>query len=186
MAKILYVRCSTTNQSELRQIQEADNYDKVYVDKCSGKSIERPALTEMLDFIRSGDEIECWELSRLGRSTFDLLSLTKKILAKNVSIRFIKENLYFRPDTQDPVATLTFEIFCAFANFERSVINQRCAEGRAIAKANGVYKGSKKHLNTAQIEELRELAKNKEAWNPTTLAKRYNICRSSVYNYLKA
>ena len=68
MAKILYVRVSTITQNEDRQVQEADNYDKVFLDKCSGKDVNRPALQEMLSYVREGDEVYVHELSRLGRN----------------------------------------------------------------------------------------------------------------------
>ncbi len=186
MVKILYVRVSTITQNEDRQVQEADNYDKVFLDKCSGKDVNTPALQEMPSYVRDGDEVYVHELSRLGRNTFDLLKLVRTLLDKSVSVHFIKENLHFNPDKADPVSNMTFEIFSAVASFERQLINQRCQEGRVLAKAAGKYKGSKKHLSNEQIAELKELvAQNRKVWTPTALAKRYSICRASVYNYLK-
>ena len=54
----------------------------------------------------------------------------------------------------------------------------------AIAKANGKFKGTKKRLTAAQIQELKELAQNRIVWPISELMKRYSISRASVYNYL--
>lgn len=186
MAKVFYARTSTVIQHEDRQLTDKDQYDRIFLDKCSGKDVNRPALQEMIAYIREGDELYVHELSRLGRNTFDLLSLVKQILNKGVTITFLKEHMFFSPDKTDAMSQMTLEIFSAVATFERNLINQRCQEGRILAKLNHKYKGSKKHLSIEQIQELRDLAKNKEVWTPTSLAKRYNICRSSVYNYLKS
>ena len=185
MAKVLYTRVSTVQQHLDRQLTDSDQYDMVFMDKCSGKDTNRPQLQEMLNYIRSGDSLYVHELSRLGRNTFDLISLVRTILDKNVDIKFIKENLHFKPGNNDPISNLMLEVFSSVYQFERTLILERTKEGITLAKANGKYKGTKKHLNQYQIEELKDLAKNKTAWSISALCKRYNICRASVYNYLK-
>ncbi len=185
MAKILYARVSTVQQNLDRQLTDSDQYDMIFMDKCSGKDTNRPKLQEMLNYIRSGDSLHVHELSRLGRSTFDLISLVRTILDKNVDIHFLKENLHFKPGNQDHISNLILEVFSSIYQFERTLILERTKEGIALAKSQGKYKGTKKHLTKPQIEELKELAKNKLAWPVSALCKRYNICRASVYNYLK-
>ncbi len=185
MAKVLYARVSTAQQHLDRQLIDSEQYDKIFIDKCSGKDTNRPQLQEMLNYLHEFDSLAVHELSRLGRNTFDLISLVKTILDKNVDIFFIKENLHFKPGNQDPISNLVLEVFSSIYSFERTLILERTREGRELAKAQGKYKGTKKHLNQAQIEELKDLAKNKAAWPVSTLCKRYNICRASVYNYLK-
>ena len=185
MAKVLYTRVSSIHQNLDRQLQEADTYDKVFEDKCSGKNTNRPALQEMLSFVRSGDSLYSHELSRLARNTFDLIDLVNKLLDKGVSVHFLKENLHFSPDKEDSHSRFLLQIFGAVAEFERNLISQRRSEGIFLAKQAGKFKGTKKRLSPAQVQELKEYAQNKAAWTPTALAKRYNICRASVYNYLK-
>lgn len=186
MVKILYARVSSIGQNLDRQIQNSEQYDKVFEDKCSGKDTNRPALQEMLGYIREGDNVFCHELSRLARNTFDLIDLVNKILAKGASVHFIKENLNFYPDKSDATSRLMLSIFGSVAEFERNLIKERQKEGVFLAKKNGRYKGTKKHLTDAQIQELKELAQNKQAWTVKKLMERYNISRASVYNYLKA
>ena len=185
MAKVLYARVSTIQQHLDRQLTDSDKYDMVFMDKCSGKDTNRPKLQEMLNYLHPQDSLFIHEMSRLGRNTFDLISLVRTILDKNVEIHFLKENLHFKPGHSDPISNLMLQIFSSVYAFERSLILERTKEGIALAKAQGKYKGTKKHLSKAQIEELKDLAKNKLAWPVATLCKRYNICRASVYNYLK-
>ncbi|MBD5401001.1 recombinase family protein [bacterium] len=186
MVKILYARVSSIGQNLDRQIQNAEQYDKVFEDKCSGKDTNRPALQEMLGYIREGDNVFCHEMSRLARNNFDLIDLVNKILSKGASVHFIKENLNFYPDKSDPISQLMLGVLAAISQFNRNLINERQKEGVLIAKLNGRYKGTKKHLTNAQIQELKELAQNKQAWPVKKLMERYNISRASVYNYLKA
>jgi DNA invertase Pin-like site-specific DNA recombinase len=187
MAKVLYVRVSSaTGQNIDRQIQDADDYDKVFVDKCSGKNVDRPQLKNMLEFVREGDSVFAHELSRLARNTFDLIDLVNKMLDKKISVHFLKENLHFTPNKEDATSTLMLTIFGAIAQFERQIIRSRADEGIYLAKLAGKFKGGKKRLSTAQITELKELSQNREVWPISQLQKRYNLSRGSVYNYLKS
>jgi DNA invertase Pin-like site-specific DNA recombinase len=185
MAKVLYARVSSISQNLDRQVQEADTYNKVFQDKCSGKDTLRPALAQMIEFVREGDSVYAHELSRLARNTFDLIDLVRKLLSKGVSVHFIKENLHFSPNKEDATSTLMLTILGSIGQFERDLIRTRQLEGIAIRKAAKGYPGKSKRLTPEQVKELKELAKNKEAWPTKELSKRYNICRASVYNYLK-
>lgn len=72
-----YVRVSTQEQNEQRQfiaLQEK-NVDKIFTDKASGKNTDRTALKEMLSFVRDGDIVITESISRIARSTRDLLSM---------------------------------------------------------------------------------------------------------------
>ena len=72
-----YVRVSTVDQNEARQVEALKKYDieKWYSEKVSGKDLNRPKLQEMLDFVREGDTIFIHDFSRISRSVKDLLSL---------------------------------------------------------------------------------------------------------------
>ena len=77
--KFLYARCSTKEQNEARQLEYAHELglkdNQIFIDKASGKNANRPALKDMLSHLREGDEVYITELSRLGRSTKDLIDL---------------------------------------------------------------------------------------------------------------
>lgn len=136
-----YCRVSTTEQQTTRQELQMERLgvDKIFIDKCSGKNTDRPALKEMLAFVREGDVVVVESISRLARNTKDLLSLVDKF--KELGVDFIsqKENI----DTNTTAGHFMLTVFGAIAELERDFILQRQREGIAIAKANGVYKGRK-------------------------------------------
>ena len=131
--KIGYVRVSTVEQHEERQIielKEKANVERIYKDKLSGKNTERPQLRAMIDFAREGDTIYVSEFSRLARSTKDLLNIIQDLREKGVQVISLKENF----DTSTPAGELAMTVFAAIATFERKIMLQRQAEGIAVAK----------------------------------------------------
>jgi len=113
--------------------------DRFYKEKVSGKNIkDRPELQKMMDYVREGGVVYVESISRFGRSLQDLLTLINQLNDKGVQFKSLKEGDI---DTTTPTGKLVFSIFASLAEFERDTIKQRQAEGIAIAKANGVYKG---------------------------------------------
>ena len=140
--RVAYVRVSTEEQNEERQKEALKKFDieKWFEEKVSGKDTNRPKLQEMLDYVREGDVIYVHDLSRLARSTFDLLTISKTLQKKGVDLVSNKEAV----DTTTPAGRLLFTMIGAIAEFERDVILERQREGIALAKKEGKYKGRKK------------------------------------------
>ena len=139
--KIGYVRVSTEEQNVARQdvIMKQLNVERVFIDKVSGKNTNRPALQEMLQFIREGDILVVESYSRLARSTVDLLKIVEELNGRNIGFISHKEKI----DTTTPHGRLMLTIFAGIYQFERECMLQRQKEGIAIAKAEGKYKGRK-------------------------------------------
>lgn len=139
--KVGYVRCSTEEQNEERQIMmmEEQNTGKIYMDKASGKNTNRPEFKKMMEFVREGDIIVVESISRIARNTSDLLSIVAKLEDKGVEFVSLKENI----DTSTPQGRFMLTVFGALAELERDSILERQREGIAIAKAQGKYKGRK-------------------------------------------
>lgn len=139
MAIIGYVRVSTQEQNEDRQLTIMEQYKatKVFTEKISGKNTDRPQLKKMLEYVREGDTLVIESYSRLARSTKDLINLVEQLKSKGVNLISTKENI----DTSTPQGRLMFTIFAGLAEFERECTLQRQAEGIAEAKKRGVYKG---------------------------------------------
>ena len=133
MARIKYIRVSTREQNTARQEIDANHYDKVYIEKQSGKDTNRPELQAMLEYIREGDVVEVESYSRLARNTQDLLSIVSEFDKKKVAFISQKEKI----DTSTPHGRLMLTIFAGLAQFERECLLERQAEGIAIAKAQG-------------------------------------------------
>ena len=141
MANIGYVRVSTVEQNEQRQIEalEKHSIDKWFIEKVSGKDTNRPQFQAMLDYSREGDTIYIHDFSRLARSTADLLGIVDKLKAKGIHLVSNKENL----DTNTPTGKLMLTMIAAINEFERSNMLERQREGIAIAVREGKYKDVK-------------------------------------------
>jgi DNA invertase Pin-like site-specific DNA recombinase len=138
---IAYVRVSSIDQNEARQIESLEKYgiERWYTEKISGKDANRPKLQEMLEYVRDGDTIHIHDLSRLARSTADLLVIVDLLAKKGVHLVSNKENI----DSSTPTGKLMLTMIGAINEFERTNILERTREGIAIAKREGVYKGRK-------------------------------------------
>ena len=175
-----YIRVSTTSQNADRQLDGIE-VDKTFIDHASGKTTNRPELVAMLDYARDGDTIIVHSMDRMARNLDDLRSLVNQLTGNGIRIQFIKEGLTF--GSQDSAtSTLLLSVMGAFAEFERSLIAERQAEGIAAAKTRGVYKGRKPSLTADQQAELVAAASNGVA--KTELAERFGVSRQTVYRIL--
>ena len=136
-----YARVSTEEQNEARQLESFRTFrepiSKTFIDKCSGKNMNRPQLKAMLDYVREGDVVVVSDFSRLARSTRDMLQIVQELSDKGVGLISMKENL----DTDTPQGKFMLTVFAALAELERATILQRQREGIEIAKTKGKYKG---------------------------------------------
>lgn len=180
-----YVRVSSLDQNPERQLEElkAMQVEKIFMDKLSGKNVERPELQNMLNFVREGDTLVVHSLDRLARNLSDLLTMVQDLTGRGVSVRFLNERLDFDAGKESsPMAKLMLSMVGAFAEFERSMIKRRQAEGIALAKARGVYKGRQRSVTDAQIEEIRAMMK---IGVPLSVAvRKVGISRTTAYKYL--
>lgn len=181
--KIGYIRVSTVEQNEGRQVKDLQataGVEKVFMDKLSGKDTNRPQFNAMLEFVREGDTVVVSSYDRLARSTADLLSTIETLKAKGVTVISMKENF----DTSTPQGKLMLTFFAGIATFERELMLQRQKEGIAIAKAEGKYKGRAKIERPSDWTELKTQYLRREL-TATELAKRCNVSRPVVYKWLK-
>jgi DNA invertase Pin-like site-specific DNA recombinase len=139
--KIAYVRVSTIEQNEARQVEALKKFEieKWFTEKVSAKDTNRPQLMSMLEFAREGDTIYVHDFSRLARSTSDLLKVVEKLNEKKINLTSVKENI----DSTTPTGKLMLTMIGAINEFERANLLERQREGIAIAKKEGVYKGRK-------------------------------------------
>ncbi|HIJ96954.1 MAG TPA: recombinase family protein [Desulfuromonadales bacterium] len=179
--KIGYIRVSSAEQNTERQL-EGVTLDRVFTDKVSGKDVNRPALTEMLTFIRQGDHVIVHSLDRLARNLDDLRRIVSDLVTRGISVEFIKEKLTFTGD-DSPIAILLLSVMGAFAEFERSLIRERQIEGIAIAKQAGLYNGRKRDMTDDRIAEIRQRAATGE--KKAVIARDMKISRETLYKYLQ-
>lgn len=139
--KLGYVRVSTEEQNEARQIEALVNMgierSNIYIDKQSGKDANRPQLKYLLNYVRHGDIVYTESISRIARNTKDLLSIIEELQKKNVHFVSKKEAI----DTTTPTGKFMLTVFGAMAELERESILERQREGIEIAKRAGKYTG---------------------------------------------
>lgn len=168
---VIYARVSSTNdrQDTGRQIKDLENYAKsqnieivkIYEEHISGaKRIEeRQALTECLEYCtkKSVDFLLLSELSRLGRSTLQVLRSLEILHEAKVSVYIQNLGLYtLQPDGKvNPIASIMVTVLAEMANIERNNIQYRLNSGRANYIANGGKLGRRKG-STKSEEKLKE------------------------------
>jgi DNA invertase Pin-like site-specific DNA recombinase len=179
MAKVGYRRVSTIEQCLDRQ--ELGQCERVFEEKASASSSNRPALADMMAWVRDGDEEVVWSIDRLARDLRDLENIIKQLNEKGVQVSFLSEALSFSADAEDALSRLQLQMMGAFAQFERSIIRKRQAEGIAKAKARGVYKGRKRKIDGDRVRELKE-----RGMGASAIARELSIARASVYRALAA
>ena len=180
--RIGYIRVSTVEQNTQRQLADVP-LDKVFEEKISGASKQRPALASLIDYAREGDEVLVHSLDRLGRNLGELQEIVETLNAKGVILNCVKENLVFHPNINNPMNMLFFQILGALAEFERERILERQAEGIAIAKKKGVYKGRKPSLTPEQVALLHQRLESGDYKTKRALAKEFGISAPTLYRY---
>ena len=175
--RVSYQRVSTEEQNLERQ--EMDGCERVFSEKISGATKNRPSLQEMIEFVRSGDEVVVHSIDRLARDLRDLQSIISQLNEKGVAVSFLSEGLSFSGDKTDAFSTLQLQMMGAFAEFERNIIRKRQAEGIAKAKAKGVYKGRKKTIDSTQVKKMKS-----DGMTVADIARHLSISRVSVYRNL--
>ncbi|KFZ27378.1 MAG: DNA-invertase hin [Candidatus Izimaplasma bacterium HR2] len=177
-----YARVSTIDQNLDRQLKSLNDYGCkiIYKDKISGKSIIRPQLEAMILECKEGDTIVVSSLSRLGRSTKDLIDLSILFKERNIELVSLKESI----DTSSPSGKMMFGLLAVLYEFERDMNNIRVREGLAVAKARGVKLGRPKKKDVG-VKKALELYKEGEL-TTKEIIEQTGISKSMFFRRLKA
>lgn len=175
-----YARVSTEAQNLDRQLDALEHYgvDMIYNEKMSGTKKNRPELAKLLDRITEGDTVVVESLSRLGRSTKDLIELTEIFQSKGVNLVSLKESI----DTNSPTGKLLFTLMSAIAQFERDVIADRTREGLKAARARG-RTGGRPRADPEQVKKAVKLYKT-EQYSIKEIEELTGIKKSTLYRNL--
>ena len=179
--RIAYVRVSTVEQNEARQVEalEPHGIEKWFIEKVSGATLARPKLQEMVEFAREGDTIYIHDYTRMGRNMVDLLTLIESLQAKGEAVISLKEGF----DTSTPTGKLILSVLASIAEFERANLLERQREGIAIARRNGVYTGRKATV-IPDFERHVERLRNREV-TKAELCRELGIARPTLDRHLK-
>jgi DNA invertase Pin-like site-specific DNA recombinase len=156
--------------------------DKTFSEKFTGKTgSQREQLEAALNYIREGDIFVVTKLDRLARSVIDLANIAKLLEEKNVDLVVLDQQI----DTTTPSGRLLFYMISAIGEFERDMIMQRTAEGRAVAKARGVKFGRKSMLEEMTTAQRKQLVREFEQgdFSKEDLAIKYKVSRATIYRF---
>ncbi|MGF7173558.1 recombinase family protein [Azospirillum doebereinerae] len=178
MAVYGYARVSTTDQNLTVQEEalRTAGCDVIRTEKVSGTTRNgRAELETLLQFLRPGDTLMVTRVDRLARSIADLQDIVRELRAKGAALKATEQPI----DTSTAAGKAFLDMLGVFAEFETNIRKERQLEGIAKAKAEGVYKGRKPSINTAELMALKA-----EGLGATEIAKRLGIGRASVYRIL--
>ncbi|WP_285013735.1 recombinase family protein [Lactococcus garvieae] len=147
MSKVGYARVSSKEQNLDRQLDLLSDVSKIFADKISGRTAERPQLKAMLEYIREGDIVIVTELDRLGRNSKDLTTIMNEIQQKGATLEVL--NLPSMNGIEDEnlrrlINNLVIEIYKYQSEAEREKIRERQQQGIKLAKEKGKFKGGKR------------------------------------------
>ena len=173
-----YVRVSATDQNPARQLVAIGTVDRLFAEKISARTTDRPQLQAMLAYVRSGDLVRVKSPDRLARSTTDLLALVNQLKDKDVQVQFVDQPAL---NTDSPQGQFMLTILGAVAQLERASIRERQAEGIALARARGVYDRAPK-LSADQLELARQ--RIADGVPKAKIARDLHVSRQTLYTAL--
>lgn len=186
MAKIYgYARVSTEDQNLDRQIDALASAgvapENIYKEKISGTKRKRPELIRLLNDISEGDTLIISDLTRISRSSRDLLNIVDSIKQKNATIKSLKDE-WLDTTSDNPYNAFLLSVMSGLAQLERDLISQRTKEGLKSAKARGRYGGRPKG-RTEKSQTVLTLYKN--GVRVSEIATSCNISRTTVWRIIK-
>jgi DNA invertase Pin-like site-specific DNA recombinase len=161
-----------------RQRLTAANTLRIFEDVISGRTFERPGLTDLLAFARPGDIVCVVRLDRLGRSLRELLETVEQLKSRGIGLMSLEEKI----DTSSAAGELVFHVFGAIAHFERRLISERTKDGLNAAR----FKGKKLGRPAIEAEKLDAAMKLIHAGlRPKDAAHQVGVGRSTLYRELR-
>lgn len=175
-----YARVSTIDQNPRLQTDALRDAgcEKIYAEKSSTRSEQRPALAEALRYLRAGDTLVVWKLDRLARSLSQPIEAVDRLDAADIGFHSLTERL----DTTTPAGRALFQITGAFAEFERSLIRERTLAGLHAARAAGKTLGRPPALDPAQLKAARAMLRHPDL-TIREIAAQPGVSRTTLYRY---
>lgn len=179
-----YARVSTENQKLDRQLDMLIEYgvDKrnIYQEKITGTKSDRPQMNKMIEDLQEGDIVVIADLTRVSRSTRDLLTIVDKIKNKGASIKSIKDT-WLDTTSDNPYNQFLLTVMSSMSQLERDLISSRVKDGLKSAKARGRNGGRPSERN--EKSDLVEML-HKENYKIVDIVKKTGLSRSTVYRVL--
>jgi len=182
MAIVGYARVSSVGQSLDVQESKLEGYgcEKLFKEKLTGTTANRPQLKQMLDYVRDGDSLVITKLDRLARSTFHLTEIADGLKQKGVELIVLDQNI----DTNTTTGRLLFNLLASISEFETEIRKERQLDGINMARKKGIRFGRKRKLSDDEVANMRQ--QRKDGVLIRELMCEYNLSKASVYRHLQS
>jgi DNA invertase Pin-like site-specific DNA recombinase len=182
-----YARVSSTKQSLDRQLAAlADagiSNSRIYVDRKTGATVDRPGLTKLLAYARPGDRIVVHTLDRLGRNLREVLNLIHDLREQGIGVKSLADPVPI--DTVDEgMGGVAVLLLALFAEMERTFTAERAAHARAVAEASGRRGGRPVAHSDDKVKYARLLRRENKSL--AEIAKKTGIPKTSLHRYLRS
>lgn len=186
MELVGYARVSTHEERQVfdRQMDalRAAGCQRIFDDRDSGASADRPGLKAYLDYLRKGDVLVVLDLDRLGRLAGELIRLVDELEGRGVGFRALNADF----DTTTPMGRAFLQIQAAFAEMERNVVRQRVKEGIAAACARGRKGGRPRLMTPERLRYAQHLMADRSRSVPSICRELGGVPASTLSHYLHA
>ncbi len=175
-----YARVSTTKQHLDQQLDalQQEGVDRIFTDKWTGRSNDRPGLRDLLDQARPGDTVVVVALDRLGRSLTGIIETIAELRQKDISLVSLRESL----DFTTPTGKMMASIFAALAEYEVDLKAERAAAAREAATARGRHTGRPRSMTDDQVALAHRMKQSGESAG--TIAETLKVSRATLYRAL--
>lgn len=177
-----YARVSTLDQNLELQFSALNKIgcEKIYQEKISGATNNRPGLQQALDELRKGDTLVVWKLDRLGRTVKGLIDLINQLHQKEIHFKSITDIV----DTSTPTGRFFFHMMASLAQMERELVAERTKAGLVSAKSQGRIGGRKRKMTKSKIESAKKLLAS--GMSPKDVARNLSVSIPTLYRWIPA
>jgi DNA invertase Pin-like site-specific DNA recombinase len=143
-----YARVSTVEQNLQLQLDALDRAgcERIFADKLSGSTLQRPGLTEAMNYLREGDCLAVWKLDRLGRTMRGLIDFVDELQCKRINFQSLTDGI----NTESATGRFFFHLIAALAQMERELLIERTQAGLLAARKAG-RKGGRPRVMTKNM-----------------------------------
>ncbi len=177
-----YARVSTMDQNPQMQTDALDKAgcERIFIEKISGSHKERPELKSALDYMREGDTLVVWKLSRLARSIRQIIKTANDLEQRKIKLKVLTQKI----DTGTPEGRLFFHMTAAFDEFQRELIVENTLAGLAAARKRGRRGGRPPSMTEEKIRTAESMIKDTENFPfISDIINRLEIGRTTFYRH---
>ncbi|GGL46970.1 recombinase family protein [Nocardia jinanensis] len=181
-----YARVSTTHQDLERQLvalgEHGISEERIYADKKTGATVDRPQFKALLKYARPGDTIVATNLDRLGRNLRECLNVIHDLSERGVGVKTLRDPLPIDTTDTSGMAEISVAMLALFAHMERVFMRERAAHAREVAAAQGKQPGRPRKLSAAQLAMARAALREEQPVDQ--VAEAFGVSRATLYRYL--